>query len=173
MYGKPDLNSSLGFAEGFVDGIWNTHPVKLKFLNKYREQIPNPNPKGKKKTVWGAKCDLCKEYHVISNIQVDHIDGGDYTLKSLDDVQSFFENVILVTESDLRLLCKECNSTCTYAKRYNLSYEEAFCTKYVIKLLHEKRIKDFFTTREIPIPRNQALQRSEAIKILLKEIKNV
>lgn len=136
-------------------------------------KIDNPNPRGRVKTVWGAQCALCKEYHVIKDIQVDHIDGGDYSLKTVEDIQQFFENIILVTEDDLRLLCKECNSTCTYAKRNNISYELAFCTKYVIKLIKEKTLNDFFIKRGIGVPRNKTIARERAIEILLKEVKNV
>ena len=158
---------------GIRGGLWNRHPVKLKVLNKQRIKIDNPNPKGRVKQVWGAKCALCKQYHVIKDIQVDHIDGGDYSLKTVDDIQQFFENIVLVTEDDLRLLCKDCNSTCTYAKRLNISYEEAFCTKYVIKRIKEKTLNDFFIERGLGVPRNKATARERAIEILLKEVKNV
>lgn len=156
---------------GIRQGIWMRHPVKLKLLNKLRKQIPNPNPKGKKATVWGATCDLCNQDHVISNIQVDHREGGDYSLKNIEDVDLFFKNVILVTESDLRLLCKECNATCTYAKRFGLTYEEAFCTKFVIKLAKEKTLYKFFEDRNLPKPKNQTIAKEEALAILLKEVK--
>ena len=43
---------------GVRGGLWNKHPVKLEFIKKNRIQIPNPNPKGKKPTVWGAVCAL-------------------------------------------------------------------------------------------------------------------
>ncbi len=154
-------------------GLWNRHPVKLKVLNKQRIKIDNPNPKGRVKQVWGAQCALCKQYHVIKDIQVDHIDGGDYSLKTVDDIQQFFESIVLVTESDLRLLCKECNSTCTYAKRLDITYEEAFCTKYIIKRIKEKTLNDFFVERGLGVPRNKATARETAIEILLKEVRNV
>lgn len=86
---------------------------------------------------------------------------------------SFFESIVLVTEDDLRLLCKDCNSTCTYAKRLNISYEEAFCTKYIIKRIKEKTLNDFFIERGLAVPRNKATARERAIEILLKEVKNV
>lgn len=158
---------------GIRGGLWNRHPVKLKLINKLRVKIDNPNPKGRVKQVWGAKCDLCKHFHVIKDIQVDHIDGGDYSLKNVEDVQLFFESIVLVTESDLRLLCRDCNMTCTYAKRNNITYEEAFCTKYVIKLIKEKRLDEFFVDRDLDIPKNKAAARLKAIELLLKEVKNV
>ena len=158
---------------GIRGGLWNRHPVKIKVLQKNRIKIPNPNPKGRVKEVWGAECALCKQLHVMKNIQVDHIDGGDYSLRSVVDIQPFFESIVLVTEKDLRLLCKDCNLTCTYAKRFNLTYEEAFCTKYIIKMIKEKRLDSFFEDRNLSMPKNKASAKEKAIKILLKEVKNV
>lgn len=158
---------------GIRGGLWNRHPVKIKLINKLRVKIDNPNPKGRVKQVWGAKCALCGFYHVIKDIQVDHIHGGNYSLKSIEDVQSFFESIVLVTESDLRLLCRDCNMTCTYAARNNLSYEQAFCTKHVIKLIKDKKLEEFFRDRDLIVPKPQATARLKAIEILLKEVKNV
>lgn len=107
----------------------------------------------------------------MKDIQVDHIDGGDYSLKTVEDVQSFFESIVLVTEEDLRLVCKDCNSTLTYAKRNNLSYEEAFSIKYIIKLIKEKTIDDFFVSRNLEVPKKKDI-REKAIQILMNELNN-
>lgn len=76
-----------------------------------------------------SKCALCKQYHVIKVIQVDHIDGSDYSLKTVDDIQQFL-SIVLVTsqiktsyvgtvtlhvlmqkdlDSLMKLLCKVCD----------------------------------------------------------------
>ena len=34
--------------------LWSRHPVKIEFIKNNRIRIPNPNPKGKAKEVWGA-----------------------------------------------------------------------------------------------------------------------
>lgn len=154
---------------GVRDGLWNRHPVKIKLLNKKRIKIPNPNPKGRVKTVWGATCDFCEKQYVIKDIQVDHIHGGNYTLKSIEDVQAFFENIVLVSESDLRLLCKYCNSCFSYAARQGISIEEAIIEKESISIIKNKLDKDFFTSRNKPIPKNLDLRRQAIVKILKEE----
>jgi hypothetical protein len=36
--------------------LWSKNPVKLEFIKQNRIKIPNPNPKGKVKEVWGGVC---------------------------------------------------------------------------------------------------------------------
>lgn len=148
------------------------HPVKLKLITSQRRQIPNPKKKGKK-TVWGATCALCHLDYVIGDMQVDHKHGGDYSLKTVADIESFFKRVVFVTEDDLQLVCKNCNYAATYAKRFGMSFEDALCTKYVIKLIKDKRIEEFYTSRNLVMPKKALAIREEAIKILIKEMNNV
>lgn len=62
--------------------------------------------------------------------------------------------------------------TMTYAKRFDLTYEEAFCTKYILKLIKEKQLESFYKERNIVIPKNKSTAKEEAIKLLIKEVKN-
>lgn len=157
---------------GIRGAVWMRHPVKLKLINSQRRQIPNPKKKGKA-TVWGATCALCKEEYVIGNMQVDHKFGGDYSLKTVSDIETFFKRVVFVTEDDLQLVCKNCNYAATYAKRFGMSFEDALCTKYIIKLIKEKKIEEFYTSRGLVMPKKALSIREEAIKILIEEMNNV
>ena len=97
----------------------------------------------------------------------------DYILKTVADIESFFKRVVFVTADDLQLVCKNCNYAATYAKRFGMSFEDALCTKYVIKLIKEKRIEEFYTSRNLVMPKKALAIREEAIKILIKEMNNV
>jgi len=116
---------------GIRGGLWNKHPIKLEFIRKNRVQIPNPNPKGKKATVWGAECALTGELVPIANIQVDHKIGNN-SLKSLKDVQSFVEAMVIVTEDDLQLVSKEAHAIKTHADKTGCTFEQAALDKKVI-----------------------------------------
>jgi hypothetical protein len=116
---------------GIRGGLWNKHPVKLEFIKKNRIQIPNPNPKGKKPTVWGAVCSLTGEIVPINQIQVDH-KVGNHSLRSLDDIQSFIESIVLVTDEDLQLVSKDAHTVKSYAERKGITFEEAIIEKKVI-----------------------------------------
>ena len=116
---------------GVRGGLWNKHPVKLEFIKKNRIQIPNPNPKGKKPTVWGAVCALTGNIVPINQVQVDH-KVGNHSLKSIDDLQSFIESIILVTDDDLQLVSKDAHSVKSYSEKMGITFEEAIIEKKVI-----------------------------------------
>jgi|SRR5690625_19214 len=120
------------FLRGCLRKAWSTHPTKLILLKNKRYQIPNPNPKGKKATVWGADCAMCKGTFVIKDIQVDHIVPAGQ-LNKTEDIQGFVERLLYVTEDDLRLVCKECNSALSYSDKQGITYEEAICEKKSIQ----------------------------------------
>ena len=156
---------------GIRRGLWEKHPVKLKYKNKHRRQITNPNPKGKKPTVWGGTCDICQNEFIESLLQVDHIHGGAFTLKAFDDISIFIENISLVTESDLRLVCKDCNYTLSYAQKYNVSLDEAYIRRFVASIEKDKKLKEFFIGRKLKYPGSIPKAKLEAIEILKQELK--
>lgn len=124
--------SFFSFMKGLFRKGWSRHPVKIKLLKKLRKQIPNPNPKGKKETVWGAECSICHETHILSNIEVDHKLEDTATLTKLADVQSCVEKLLVVLEEDLRLVCKQCHSVLTLSQRNGITFEEAQLEQKVI-----------------------------------------
>ena len=117
---------------GIRRGLWEKSPIKLEFIKKNRIQIPNPNPRGNKPTVWGAQCALTGEYHVLSNIQVDH-KQGENRLRDITDIQSFIENIVLVCDDDLQLVSKEAHKCKNIADKRGITFEEAIVEKKVIE----------------------------------------
>lgn len=116
---------------GIRKSLWNRSPIKIEFINKHRKRIPNPNPKGKVATVWGGECGICKNDFVIADLQVDHIKGG-HSLRELSDIQSFIEGIVLVSEDDLMLVCKQCHSAKTLSEKKGISQADAVIEKEVI-----------------------------------------
>lgn len=114
-------------------GLWNKSPIKIKYINKHRIRIPNPNPRGRVAEVWGGECNVCKKLFVQSEVQVDHREGGNYSIKSVSDIQEFVESVSLVLESELQLVCKPCHSVLSYAAKQGVSFEKARAIKLAIQ----------------------------------------
>lgn len=163
--------SFFNYLRGCLRRAWSTNPIKLQVLKKNRKQIPNPNPKGNKATVWGCTCSLCGKDYVMKDVQVDHINPAG-SLQCLEDVQGFVERLLYITEQDLRVVCKTCNSILAYADKHKISLREAIIDKTVISIIKEKKDKEFFITRELDVPSNLVNRRKKIKQILLEENKD-
>jgi len=160
--------SFFNYLRGCLRKAWSTNPIKLQVLKQSRKQIPNPNPKGNKDTVWGCTCSLCGNDYVMKNIQVDHIIPAG-KLQDISDVQGFVQRLLYITADDLRVVCKNCNALLAYADKHNISLEEAIIDKEVIRIIKEKKDKQFFIDRELDIPGNARLRREKIKEVLVNE----
>lgn len=119
---------------GIRAGLWNKSPIKLSFVKERRRQIPNPNPRGNKPTVWGCECEICKNTFVLKDLQVDHIRDVGSSLKDVSDIQQFVEDIAIVVKDELRMVCKECHSIISHSQRTGLSFEMAKLEKEIINI---------------------------------------
>lgn len=172
LWGKntpwPTESSYFTYIRGCLRRAWNNNPIKIQLLKEQRKQIPNPNPKGKKSTVWGATCSICKQDFVMKDIQVDHIVPAG-KLQKIEDIQGFVERLLCITKDDLRIVCRHCNSVLAYAERQGISLEDAILEKEAIRIVKEKKDKEFFIERELPVPSKVAERRANICRILAEE----
>lgn len=166
--GTPWKNSTAFFTylRGCLRKAWSRNPIKLNVLKKRRYQIANPNPNGKKPTVWGAKCQMCDGEFPLNKIQVDHIDAAGQ-LNKTEDIQGFVERLLFVTDEDLRLVCVDCNSALAYADKHDVSYKEACIVKLAIDL--QKMDKDWLESKGVMPASNQTKRREQIIQKLREE----
>lgn len=169
--GTPWRNSTAFFTylRGCLRKAWSRNPIKLNVLKKRRYQIANPNPNGKKPTVWGAKCEMCGGEFPLNQIQVDHIVAAG-SLQKTEDIQGFVERLLYVTEEDLRLVCVDCNSALAYSDKYGVSYEEACLVKLAIDLQKKKMDVVWLKSKGV-VPASNQTKRREQIVQKLKEDK--
>lgn len=147
----------MSFLKGIIRKGWSRHPVKLILLKKHRKQIPNPNPRGNKPTVWGADCSICKGTFVMSEIETDHHSDEVASLTKIEDIQSCVEKLLVIVEDDLRIVCKGCHSIVSLSQRLGCSFEEAKVRKEVIafgKLSAESQI-DRLKELSLPIDKTK------------------
>lgn len=154
---------------GIRRSLWNRSPIKLEFIKNNRIRIPNPNPRGKVKEVWGAVCSLTGEVFPLNQIEVDHREGN-HSLKSMKDLQSFIEAIVLVTEDDLQFVSKEAHRVKSFADKKGISFEEALAEKTAIKIVKEKRDKLWLEEHGV-IPASTQAKRRKQIEDILKENK--
>lgn len=166
--GSPWKNSVAFFTylRGCLRKAWSTNPIKHNLIKKKRKQIKNPNPNGKKETVFGFTCEMCNTDHVIANGQVDHIVAAG-SLRKTEDIQGFVERLLYVTEDDLRLICKGCNSALAYADKQGISYEEAVREKKLIKICKTKKDIQFLKDHNI-VPASNATKRKAQVRGVLQ-----
>jgi hypothetical protein len=154
------------YLRGCLRKALSNNPIKIILINKKRKQITNPNPKGNKPTVWGFTCEMCKNDFVMKECQVDHINPAG-SLQSLDDVRGFVERLLFVTEDDLRLVCKGCNSALSLSQRSGKSYEDSIIEKRIIAIFKSKQDKSWIEERGF-IPESNAAKRRTQIREILK-----
>jgi hypothetical protein len=170
--GTPWKNSTAFFTylRGCLRKAWSNNPIKHNLLKKKRRQIPNPNPKGKKPTVWGFDCSMCNNTFPMSECQVDHIEAAG-SLNCTEDIQGFVERLLYVTEDDLRLVCKGCNSALVLSDKQGISFEEALIEKRIIAIVKSKQDKQWLINNGVVPGGNQAARRKQ-IKQRMEEINN-
>ena len=120
------------YVKGVIRRGWNHAPQKLILLKKLRKQIPNPNPRGNKETVWGAECSVCHNLFPLKDIQVDHLLDETAHLTEIEHIQSCAEKLLLVVEDDLRLVCKGCHEIISLSQKKGIPFAEAVIEKQVI-----------------------------------------
>lgn len=122
-------------------GLWNKSPIKIKYINKHRIRIPNPNPRGRVAEVWGGECNVCNKLFVQSDLQVDHVLGGNYSIKAISDIQEFVESVSIVLDNELQFVCKPCHGVLSYAAKQGVSFEKARAIKLAIEYEKAKQVE--------------------------------
>lgn len=156
----------LSWLRGGIRRIWSKHPVKLEFIKQNRIKVPNPNPRGKVKEVWGGVCALTGEAHILSNLDCDHKQGN-HSLKSLDDIDSFVKGILLITLDDLQFVSKEAHKIKSYAEKQGVSLEQAKAEKQSIELIKQKKDKLYLQQCGISVPSNAAARRKAIVEHLL------
>lgn len=120
------------YLRGCLRKAWSKNPIKLDKIKKERYKIPNPNPKGRVKEVWGFCCAMCGNEYPIKECQVDHINPAG-KLNSTEDIEPFVKRLLYITEDDIRLVCKSCNSALAMSDKQGVTFEEARKRKKVIE----------------------------------------
>lgn len=157
------------WLRGGIRRIWSNHPQKISFLALKRKDIENTNEKSRTRfpTVKGYSCELCKLDKKAKDVQVDHIHGGKFSLRKMEDLESFLFSILLVTHDDLRVLCKDCHSVISYQQKNGIiNFKKAEIEKYLIK---NHRDESFFKSRGILIPKTLKAKKEEMRKVLYLE----
>lgn len=157
---------------------WLNHPAKLKLIKKHKKQIDNPNygkPRNTKKTVAGAECSICKKDYPMKEIQIDHLTDVGHSLRKLSDLQSFFEGIMIVTQDDLRVVCKTCHEIVSHSQKKGISFEQAKVEKEFIQIKKDKLTLDKLLEYSVDlsnIPKTKKAQEELLYNIMMEKFNN-
>jgi hypothetical protein len=163
----------LSFVRGGIRrALWNKSPIKLEFIKANRKRIPNPVAKNKARfpEVWGGTCYQCTKDFALKDIEVDHL-TGEYSLRNLEELQSFVEGIVCVSSKQLGLICKPCHKAKTYAERSGMSVEDAIIEKQAIVIckLPVKDVKQFISENGIAPASAAKGRRAQIVDILRRK----
>lgn len=158
----------LSFIRGGIRRyLWSKNPVKLEFEKESQVLIPNDNPKSAKRfpRVKGYRCGHCKGLFKATQVQCDH-KSGEHALRSMNDIQTFVEGIVLVRKEDLQMLCKPCHLVKTYSERYGVSLEEARAITQAIDFEKKgvKKVIDFLEKSGIMPAKTKEKRREQLIE---------
>jgi len=100
--------------------------------------------------------------------QVDHITPAG-SLQKTEDIQGFVERLLYVTEDDLRLVCKNCNSALALADKQGISFRSAQVEKLAIDLCKKKLDKEWLSSQGITPAGNEKARRTQIVQKLMEE----
>lgn len=152
---------------GIRKSLWNRNPIKIEFIKKFRKKITNPNPRGRVADVWGATCYLCENDFPLNLLEIDHL-VGNHSLKTVDDIQGFIQNMVFVSEKDLAFACKNCHRCKSYAERTGVDFETARTEKAVIEICKNKQDKQWLLDKGVIPLGNAKLRRQQITEEMMK-----
>jgi len=164
---------------GIRRSLWNKSPIKIGFIKKHRMRIKNPRKTRRSpKEVWGAKCEICDNLFTMKDIEVDH-KTGNHKLTEIEDIQSYIENIVMIEEKDLQMICKRCHKIKSHAEKRGITFEEASKEKKLIaytKLSAAKQSNIIIlhnSDNDVALSYNNAKNRKASLLLIIDELSDL
>lgn len=156
------------WLQSALRSIWSKHPSKLGLIQKKQVKL-KVGPTNK--MVYHFRCEHCKQLFKMKECEVNHKKkcGG---LSDLSKLNDFVNNLLLVKESDLELLCHDCHGIVTYMERYDVSRRDAIIEKKVIafsKLPDKEQISKCKQAKIDPVPTTK-IGRKNSVREYLQRV---
>lgn len=165
--GKPSEKATLNVVRGAIRQAWMKSDVKLAFL--YSRTIPDMDDSTR--TKWLYQCEICKNLFRDTEVEVDHRHGN-HTFTKVADFEGYFNNILMVSEADLQLLCKDnpknkqmgCHGIKTLSESHNLSWDDAKAYKLALAVSKKKAAHEIdFLKKHGYVPASNAKLRFEQL----------
>ncbi|HEI0612393.1 TPA: hypothetical protein SIF59_004276 [Escherichia coli] len=158
------------WLQSALRSIWSKHPSKLSLIQKKQIKIKVVTGKTPK-MIYHFRCEHCNHLFKMKDCEVNHKKecGG---LSDLSKLNTFVQNLLIVQEEDLELLCHECHGIVTYMERYGVTRREAIIEKKVIafsKLPDKEQMVKCRQAKFDPIPKTK-IGRKNMVREYLKKV---
>ncbi|BAV80861.1 phage protein [Vibrio phage RYC] len=121
------VSQIMSVMRGAVREKWMYCPTKLAYLNM--AIVPDDSPSTKRR--WKAQCENCEEWFKKDDVAVDHI-VGENSLKTPEDLLSFWDSIMNVGFDDLQVLCHDCHDIKSMMERYGYTEDEVHIMRKVL-----------------------------------------
>lgn len=129
---KPLTESAImGLCRGAIRDRWSFCDTKLAYLNM--KTVPDTDLSSRRR--WKVQCEDpdCLKWCGKNDVAVDHVVGG-HSLRSPDELFTFYNNIINIGFKDIQILCHECHDIKTAMDLGGYTKEEAIIYKQVTAL---------------------------------------
>lgn len=127
---KPASQSEImSLVRGAIREKWGYCDTKLAYLNM--KTIPDTDPSSRRR--WKVQCEKCLLWYGKNDVAVDHLIGG-HSLKSPEDLFTFYDNIINIGFDDLQILCHEDHDLKTACDLHGYTWDEAIIFKKITAL---------------------------------------
>uniref|UniRef100_A0AB39AJE6 HNH endonuclease n=1 Tax=Vibrio phage P018-4 TaxID=3229728 RepID=A0AB39AJE6_9CAUD len=126
---KPLTESAImSLVRGAIREKWSFCDTKLAYLNM--KTVPDNDPNTRRR--WKIQCEHpeCLKWFGKNDVACDHIVGG-HSLKTPEDLFTFYDNILNVSFNDLQILCHECHDRKTACDLHGYTWEESLIFKKV------------------------------------------
>lgn len=113
-------------------------PPRMEAIKEARRPYNGPNKLQK----WEVECAICHEWHKLKDIDVDHFPKAAGSIRSIEDIGEFVNNLYCEKEN-LRVLCKPCHKIHTLSENAGITFEEAMLEKRVTEQMKSKDLLAF------------------------------
>lgn len=123
------------WLRGLLRRGWSKHPLRVSKITSNRFKADKHFKNGKVMQVWHCKCEICGITGPQKDFEVDHIDPAG-SLRCYDDIPGFITRLLFIGDDDLRICCKQCNSTLSYLQMnsHKMPIEECLAQKFFLSM---------------------------------------
>lgn len=140
-----DEKAYLNWLRSQTRRIWGRHPVKTEYRMRRRFKAPLGR---NGKEVFACTCEMCGKTVRQTETQVDHLEQGG-SFSNWEEYTQWAKRILWVGLDGVRELCIPCHKAVNHSQNRGISVEDARIEKEAIRLVKEKKARQWLIDRGI------------------------